>query len=198
MDLKRYRYKQVSLKAYKTAEVIERRENLNKLYETCQNPIRKQVKILTSQNRYQLTYEQLNQRKRMLFVLDPKRNMTYGYQELVYMNLQLGLNNLYHLLSKYLKVPIKNVIYKDIFTIQLDKDFCNHQRKFYFNKAIKIEFDKTQTIALKPNQSCLSYYGANSKFETDEFEFSQLSFTQEFSDNSTSINQGVIQLFYYE
>ncbi|CAD8168904.1 unnamed protein product [Paramecium pentaurelia] len=197
-------------KLIKTAEVIERESkywlekclvDLNKLYETCQNPIKKQVKILTSQNRYQLTYEQWNLKETDAICFRSKKKYdiwlsgvglyeitTWPEQPLSFtVQIFEGAN-----------VNSKNVIYKDIFTIQPDMDFCNHQGKIYFNKAIKIEFDKPYTIALKPNQSCLSYYGANGKFETDEFEFSQPSFTQEFSDNSTTINQGVIPLFYYE
>lgn len=58
----------------------------------------------------------------------------------------------------------------------------NNIGKIFFNKTIKIEHDKPYTIgmfnyfinlALTPSHSCLSYYGANGKFETDEFKFEE-------------------------
>ncbi|CAD8183720.1 unnamed protein product [Paramecium octaurelia] len=201
---------QSAQKLLKIAEVIERESkywlekcllDLNKLYEICQNPIKKQVQILTSQNRYQLTYEQWNLKETDAISFRSKKKH----------DIWLSGVGLYEITTKPeqplsftvqifegANVNSKMVIYEDTFSVQPNINFCNHIGKMCFNKAIKIEFDKPYTIALKPNQSCLSYYGANGLLETEEFQFSEPSFTQEFSDNSTTINQGVIPHFYYE
>ncbi|CAD8099528.1 unnamed protein product [Paramecium sonneborni] len=201
---------QQAQKLIKTAEVIERESkfwlekcliDLKKLYETCQNPIKKQVKILTSQNRYQLTYEQWNLKETDAICFKSKKKhdiwlsgvglyeITTWPEQPLQFNVQLFEGAI---LNK------KKIIYEDTFSIKPEMEFQNHIGKIYFNKAIKIEFDKPYILALKPNQSCLSYYGANGKFETEEFSYSEPQFTQEFSDNSTTINQGVIPQFYYE
>ncbi|CAK86603.1 unnamed protein product (macronuclear) [Paramecium tetraurelia] len=212
---------QSAQKLIKIAEVIERESkywlekcllDLNRLYETCQNPIKKQVKILTSQNRYQLTYEQWNLKETdaISFRSKKKHDIWLSGVGLYEITTRSGITTS-HLRFKYLKVQMsiglalincifsKKVIYEDTFDVLPNIDYCNHIGKMCFNKAIKIEFDQPYTIALKPNQSCLSYYGANGKLETEEFQFSEPSFTQEFSDNSTTINQRrVIPHFYYE
>ncbi|CAD8187166.1 unnamed protein product [Paramecium pentaurelia] len=201
---------QQAQKLIKTAEVIERESkywlekcliDLKKLYETCQHPIKKQVKIQSSQNRYQLTYEQWNLKETDAICLRSKKKhdiwlsgvglyeiTTWPEQELVFQVQIFEGSNL----------NSKKIIYQDKFVIKNDMEFVNHIGKMYFKKAIKIEYDKPYTIALTPNQSCLSYYGANGKFETDEFQFEEPTFSQEFSDNSTTINQGVVPQFFYE
>lgn len=50
-------------------------------------------------------------------------------------------------MSKYkIVVFSKNVVYTDNFLIKNDMEFTNHIGKLYFNKAIKIEYDKPYTI----------------------------------------------------
>jgi len=66
--------------------------------------------------------------------------------------------------------------------VKATDEFVNNIGKIFFNKTIKIEHDKPYSIgilidciylALTPSHSCLSYYGANGKFETDEFKFEE-------------------------
>jgi hypothetical protein len=42
----------------------------------------------------------------------------------------------------------KKIVYTDNFLIKNDMEFTNHIGKLYFNKAIKIEFDKPYTIGI--------------------------------------------------
>lgn len=88
-----------------------------------------------------------------------------------------------------------------MFTVSQDDDYVDHIGKIFFKKAIKIDPDKNYAIgkiilkicilckiALKPSAPCFSYYGANGKFETQEFSFEDAEFSNEYSDNSTNTN----------